>query len=88
MVKVIVDVADDKPPSPSPEQIWSHLVENVKGTPTPLSDAEIARSTDWQKVRKYYGLNNVPGIQKAWSEERRDRELETLAVMKMALRGL
>lgn len=88
VVKVIVTEEGKEQESQSAEDIWAHLVENVKGTPTELTDAEIAKSTDWQKVRKYYGLNNVPGIQKGWSDERRDKELEALVVMKMALRGL
>ncbi|KAK0745523.1 kinase binding protein CGI-121-domain-containing protein [Schizothecium vesticola] len=88
VVKVVVTEEGKEQESQSAEEIWAHLAENVKGTPTELTDAEIAKSTDWQKMRKYYGLNNVPGIQKGWSEERRDKELEALVVMKMALRGL
>ena len=88
MVKVVVVDEGKEGQPPSAEEIWAHLEENVKGTAVDLTDAEIAKLTDWQKVRKYYGLNNVPGIQKTWSEERRDKELETLAVMKMASRGL
>lgn len=88
VVKVVVTEEGKEQEAQSAEDIWAHLVENVKGTPTELTDAEIAKSTDWQKVRKYYGLNNVPGIQKGWSDERRDKELEALVVMKMALRGL
>ncbi|KAK1827388.1 kinase binding protein CGI-121-domain-containing protein [Podospora conica] len=88
VVKVVVTEEGKEDQAQSAEDIWAHLAENVKGTQTELTDEEIAKLTDWQKVRKYYGLNNVPGIQKGWSEERRNKELETLVIMKMALRGL
>ncbi|KAK1752762.1 kinase binding protein CGI-121-domain-containing protein [Echria macrotheca] len=73
---------------PTPEDIWAHLTGAIKGTPAPLSDEEIAKATDWPKVRKYYSLNAVPALASVKDEEVRRREMERLAIMKMALRGL
>jgi EKC/KEOPS complex subunit CGI121/TPRKB len=77
-----------QPPAQTPEAIWAHLSESIKGTPVPLSDEEISQATDWQKMRKYYSLNSVPMLVKIESEEKKREEMERLAIMKMALRGL
>lgn len=96
VIKLVVSLPEDavEPPAepkripPTQDEIWTHLREAIKGTPVPLSDEEIAKSTDWQKIRKYYSLNAVPALAAVKDEEVRLREMERLAVMKMALRGL
>ena len=71
------------------QAIWAHLTQHVQGTPTPLTDAELARATDWPKVRKYYRLNGVPALERlAGDEQERWKQSERLAIMGMALRGL
>ncbi|KAK0631321.1 kinase binding protein CGI-121-domain-containing protein [Immersiella caudata] len=77
-----------KPAAHTPEAMWAHLSESIKGTPVPLSDEEISKATDWQKMRKYYSLNSVQMLSKIESEEKKRQEMERLAIMKMALRGL
>lgn len=61
--------------------------------PAPFTDAVIAQSTDWAKVRKYYKLNSGVAVLDAIpkgpeGDERRRTEVETLVVGAMALRGL
>lgn len=74
----------------TPESIWQHLTTHVQGTPVPLTDEEFAKSADWQKVRKYYKLNGVPGVERIdkADEEGRRKEMEALVVSGIALRGL
>lgn len=72
----------------TPEGIWAHLTSQVEGTPTPLTDGELARATDWPKVRKYYRLNGVSALERLGDEGERRRQSERLAIMGMALRGL
>lgn len=82
-------------PEPQPQtlaqtqdEIWAHLTKHVEGMPTPFTDAELAQSTDWPKVRKYYKLNNVPALERLADEAERRKQMEKLAIMGMALRGL
>ncbi|KAK3328741.1 kinase binding protein CGI-121-domain-containing protein [Apodospora peruviana] len=72
------------------EQVWAHLKEHIPtGTVVdPITDEEIAKSTDWSKVRKYYKLNGVPALDRIKDDAEKKREMERLAVMGMALRGL
>ena len=70
------------------QAIWDHLEEHVQGTPTPLTDAEIAQATEWSKVRKYYRLNGVPALDRLADAQEKLRQSEQLAIMGMALRGL
>ncbi|KAK0719249.1 kinase binding protein CGI-121-domain-containing protein [Lasiosphaeris hirsuta] len=73
---------------PTPDEIEQRLREKVQGTPVPLSDEEISKSTDWPKLRKYYGLNGVPILAAITDEAVRVKEMERLIIMRMALRGL
>ena len=67
------------------ESIWDHLTRHVQGVAVPPTDAEIENITDWAKVRKLYKL----GANGAGVTGGRDRkELETLTLGAMALRGL
>ncbi|KAK3299734.1 kinase binding protein CGI-121-domain-containing protein [Chaetomium fimeti] len=70
------------------EAIWDHIQQHVKGTPTPLTDAELAQTTEWPKVRKYYRLNGVPSLERLADEQEQRQQSESLAIMGMALRGL
>ncbi|KAK0657986.1 kinase binding protein CGI-121-domain-containing protein [Cercophora newfieldiana] len=93
VVKVAIPPSADptsttQPAPQAPEEIWAHLSEAVKGTPVALSDEEISKATDWQKLRKYYALNSVPMLAKVESDEGKRKEMERLAIMRMALRGL
>jgi EKC/KEOPS complex subunit CGI121/TPRKB len=70
------------------QTIWEHLMQHVQGTTAPLTDDNLAKATDWPKVRKYYRLNGVPALERAADEDERRSQSETLAIMGMALRGL
>lgn len=72
----------------TPRAIWDHLQQYVEGTPTPLTDVELAQATDWPKVRKYYRLNGVPALERLTNEQEKRQQSESLAIMGMALRGL
>ena len=87
VVKVVFPTAD-RPEPPTAEHVWSHLSEHVKGTPAALADAEIAKATDWPKVRKYYKLNGAPVLEGIKGEPERAKELEALVLSGMALKGI
>ncbi|KAK4249003.1 kinase binding protein CGI-121-domain-containing protein [Corynascus novoguineensis] len=70
------------------QAVWEHLSQQVQGTPTPLTDDELAKTTDWPKVRKYYRLNGVPALDRVADEQDKRKQSEKLAIMGMALRGL
>lgn len=55
----------------------------------PFSDDEIAQTTDWPKVQKYYKLNGAPALgNNAKDEQARRDESEMLILGAMALRGV
>jgi len=64
------------------------LTQHVQGTPVPLTDGEISKATDWPKVRKYYKLNGVPGLERLKDEDLKKKQMEKLVLMGMALRGM
>lgn len=70
------------------EAVEKHLVENVQGESVPFSDDELAKLTDWPKLRKYHKLNGVSYVEGIKDEEVKRKELELLVVSAMALRGL
>ncbi|KAL2159393.1 hypothetical protein VTH06DRAFT_2397 [Thermothelomyces fergusii] len=91
VVKVVPPPAETggaSTPIQTQQAIWDHLSQHVHGTPTPLTDAELAQTTDWPKVRKYYRLNGVPALDRISDEQEKRRQSEKLALMGMALRGL
>ncbi len=63
------------------------MTEVVKGTPAPLTDAELAECTDWPKVRRYYKLNGAPTLD-GKDDAGKMKEMGLLALGGMALRGL
>ena len=69
--------------------MWAHLLEHVKGTPVPLADDEIVKSTDLAKIRKYYKLNGAGALELNKKDEAANRkEMEVLVLGAMALRNL
>jgi EKC/KEOPS complex subunit CGI121/TPRKB len=87
IVKVLFPT-DDRPQPPTADDIWRHLSENVEGTPVPFTDEEIAKSTEWPKVSKYYKLNGAPALKNIKDDKERLRETEMLVLSSMALRGV
>ncbi|KAM7186624.1 Kinase binding protein CGI-121 domain containing protein [Naviculisporaceae sp. PSN 640] len=76
--------------SSTSEQVWAHLTQHLQGaTPTPLTDEELAKTTDWAaKIRKYYKLNGVPALDAIKDEAAKKKEMERHVIMGMALREL
>lgn len=68
--------------------MWKHLSENVEGTAVPFADDEIAKTTDWAKVSKYYKLNGAPVLKGIKDEGEKLKESEMLILSSMALRGV
>lgn len=79
---------DDRPQPPTADDVWKHLSDNVQGTAVPFSDDEIAKTTDWAKVSKYYKLNGAPALKGIKDEGEKRRETEMLILSSMALRGV
>ncbi|KAK5987029.1 EKC/KEOPS complex subunit [Cladobotryum mycophilum] len=77
--------------SPTPgsaEQISKHLEQHVEGKAVPASDENIAKTTDFQAVRKNYKLNGLPWLDVIRDDAARRAEIEKLVISGMALRGL
>lgn len=87
IVKVLFPT-DDKPQPPTADDVWKHLSKNVEGTSVPFTDDEIAKSTDWAKVSKYYKLNGALSLKGIKDEKERLKETEMLVLSSMALRGV
>ncbi|KAI1160394.1 kinase binding protein CGI-121-domain-containing protein [Nemania serpens] len=81
------DIAAKKPPSTA-QDIEKHLLAHVQGTPAPLTDETLAALTDWARVRKYYKLNGVGWLDRIKDPVRKEREMNTLVMGSMALRGV
>ncbi|PSR80789.1 protein CGI121 [Coniella lustricola] len=77
-----------RPQQPTAEDVWNHLVENVQGTAVPFTDEQLAQSTDWTKINKYYKLNGAPALNAIKDETKKRQEAEALIVGAMALRGV
>lgn len=86
VVKVLFPT-NERPTPPTAEDVWKHLSANVQGTAVPFRDEEIAISTDWAKIKKYYKLN-VPSLTAIKDEQAKLRESEMLILGAMALRGV
>lgn len=87
MVKVLIS-RDAAATAVTPESVEKHLDESVRGEGVPVTDEELAKLTDWPKLRKYHKLNGIAYIEGIKDEETRRKELELLVVSAMALRGL
>ncbi|KAF5020938.1 hypothetical protein F66182_7019 [Fusarium sp. NRRL 66182] len=70
------------------DQIWDHLKTNVEGEALSITDDQIATTTDVPKVRKYYKLNGLRWLDEIQDENVKKREMESLVIGAMALRGV
>ncbi|KAG7102780.1 EKC/KEOPS complex subunit like protein, partial [Verticillium longisporum] len=89
LVVVKITYPSDSAPTPvSRDDIEKHLAENVEATPAEFSDDELAVSTDWTKVKKYYKLNGLPWLDAIKDEQERKLQMDELVLGAMALRGV
>ncbi|EEY23814.1 CGI121 [Verticillium alfalfae VaMs.102] len=89
LVVVKITYPSDSAATPvSRDDIEKHLAENVHGTPAGFSDDELAVSTDWTKVKKYYKLNGLPWLDAIKDEQERKLQMDDLVLGAMALRGV
>ncbi|KAG7139666.1 EKC/KEOPS complex subunit like protein [Verticillium longisporum] len=89
LVVVKITYPSDSASTPvSRDAIEKHLAENVEGTPAEFSDDELAVSTDWTKVKKYYKLNGLPWLDAIKDEQERKLQMDELVLGAMALRGV
>ncbi|KAK8099865.1 hypothetical protein PG999_010239 [Apiospora kogelbergensis] len=86
VVKVLIS-REGSPSSLTPEDVEKHLETHVQGDSVACSDEELAKVTDWPKLRKYHKLNGLPWIEAIKDEEAKKKELEMLIVSAMAMRG-
>lgn len=87
VVKVTFPSATSPEPS-SAESVWSHLKEHVLGEAADLTDEALVAITDLSKIRKYYKLNGLNWLDSVEDERARRKELESLILGGMALRGI
>lgn len=87
VVKVLFP-SEETPNPPTADDVWKHLSRNVEGTPVAFTDEEIAKMTDWAKVRKYYKLNGLASLNGPKDEGAKTKELEMIILGGMALRGV
>ncbi|KAI0509074.1 kinase binding protein CGI-121-domain-containing protein [Xylaria bambusicola] len=86
VVKVLVS-----PPSSSSaaaQDVEKHLLAHVKGQPAPFTDETLSALTDWGRVRKYYKLNGMGWLDGIKDAGAKNREMGTLVMGGMALRGV
>lgn len=69
-------------------QVWEHLKAHVEGEASPVTDEQIATTSDVAKVRKYYKLNGLKWLDEIKDDNVRQREMESLVISAMALRGV
>ncbi|KAK6700973.1 hypothetical protein SNK04_010907 [Fusarium graminearum] len=70
------------------DQIWEHLKTNVEGEAVSITDEQISIATDVPKVRKYYKLNGLKWLDDIQDEKVKQKEMESLVIGAMALRGV
>ncbi|KAL6354162.1 hypothetical protein LRP88_12496 [Fusarium phalaenopsidis] len=80
--------ADNGAESLTHDQVWEHLKANVEGEASPVTDEQIATTSDVAKVRKYYKLNGLKWLDEIKDDNIRQREMESLVISAMALRGV
>ncbi|KAK3392858.1 kinase binding protein CGI-121-domain-containing protein [Podospora didyma] len=89
VLKLDTSSSPEKDDNPAANDTWAHLLANVKGEPTRLTDEELERTVNLAKLRGYYGLNNVPLLDEIKEDATlRKQEMERLIIMKMALRAV
>ncbi|CAF3535626.1 unnamed protein product [Fusarium graminearum] len=87
VVKVTFPGEDGAEPL-TPDQIWEHLKTNVEGEAVSITDEQISIATDVPKVRKYYKLNGLKWLDDIQDEKVKQKEMESLVIGAMALRGV
>ncbi|KAM0329481.1 hypothetical protein ACHAQA_004790 [Verticillium albo-atrum] len=89
LVVVKITYPTDAAPTPtSHDDLEKHLTENVQGTAVGFSDEELARTTDWAKVKKYYKLNGLAWLDAIKDEGEKRSQMDELVLGAMALRGV
>lgn len=78
----------DGTPVPTHDQIWEHLRTNVQGEPLLFTDENIATTADVAKIRKYYKLNGLKWLDDIKDDKVQKKEMESLVVSAIALRGV
>jgi EKC/KEOPS complex subunit CGI121/TPRKB len=86
VVKVTFPVEGTEPLTQ--DQIWEHLKTNVEGEAVSITDEQISTATDVPKVRKYYKLNGLKWLDDIQDEKVKQKEMESLVIGAMALRGV
>ncbi|CAH0057732.1 unnamed protein product [Clonostachys solani] len=76
------------PNGPSHDDIAKHLSEHVEGDQLPVTDENIAPATDNSKVAKYYKLNGLSWLDAIKDQSQKRKEVETLVVGTLAVRGI
>ncbi|KAJ3512361.1 hypothetical protein NM208_g15335 [Fusarium decemcellulare] len=87
VVKVTFPTEDGAQPL-THDQIWEHLKKNVEGEALPITDEQISTTTDVPKVRKYYKLNGLKWLDDIQDDKVKKKEMESLVIGAMALRGV
>ena len=68
--------------------MWQHLKDNVQGEVSALTDEALVEISDLSKIRKYYKLNGLNWLDSVKDETAKRKELESLILGGMALRGI
>lgn len=87
VIKILFPTNDKLQP-PTTQDVRAHLSQHVHGTAVPFTDEEIAKTTDWSKIKKYYKLNGAPALNNIKEEQAKRKESEMLVLGAMALRGV
>ncbi|KAK5630444.1 hypothetical protein RRF57_006159 [Xylaria bambusicola] len=89
IVKILISPLDaDSTEAARAEDIEKHLLAHVKGQPAPFTDETLSALTDWGRVRKYYKLNGVGWLDGIKDAGAKNKEMDTLVMSGMALRGV
>ena len=72
----------------SADAIWEHLRTNVQGDAEQLTDDALASIVDLSKLRKYHKLNGIQWLETIKDKNIKQKEIETLILSGMALRGI
>jgi len=93
---ILIKVATPSTPEVTAESVGAHISSAIQGQQVSFNDEEIAKMTDWSKVKKIYKLSTVPavGVGKKVPNGVADspcgdelKELEVVILGSMALRG-
>ena len=87
VIKVISSSATSSEPL-SADNVWQHLKDNVQGEVSALTDEALVEISDLSKIRKYYKLNGLNWLDSVKDETAKRKELESLILGGMALRGI